>query len=143
MIELDYIPALICCECKDFLTKAIKFRRKARESDNFFKTSRIKQIENSRWNSELSLIENSKVIKNEVVITEYIKTEPIPITSDFEEMKIEQIENYNDERFQKKSKDRKKCSYCNDTFVSKKTLRYHIQLKHEFQPNQGFKCDVS
>lgn len=78
------VPALICISCIKDLSKAMKFRHKCRETDDFFKKSTY-DIESLIWNGtqpDLAAAPGSQLseqvtIKNETNESHAIKDEPV------------------------------------------------------------------
>lgn len=149
---------MICEQCLKSLSIAMELRTTTRRSESYFKRSKKKEV--SRWQNELDiLLDDNFNVKNETV--EVIKTEPsflinyddddndngcdTFIQDDFESDDTNEIKKSKKSKkiSIKKQGNRFKCPQCPDLLSCRKSLYYHVRVKHEFKPDHGYKCDVS
>jgi RNase P subunit RPR2 len=143
------VPALICENCIKDLKIAIKFRNRARSSDKSYFRDFSFDVEELSWNKKLIKLKNTEnefdpSIKCETIVEEYLESdqevESAKINSD--EMIIEEIDEKDDKSPEKSSEKIFSCEFCMQILSTKKSLEYHLKVKHNHDVGVVFACEV-
>ncbi|XP_070493222.1 zinc finger protein 652-B-like [Chironomus tepperi] len=146
--------AYICQRCIADLTVATEFRKRCIKSDEFVKDC-FGQTEMKFWDSQefnfdsLNILEPK--IKCEEEFRQVIKVEPhIEFHSDEEEdynWKYDEYDptnyqtNWNEFTLDEETLKSLTCPYCHKKLNTRRSLKYHIQVKHEPQSCKKYECD--
>lgn len=154
----DQEGAYICKRCIADLAVATDFRKRCKTSDELIRDC-VGQAERNFWESQELNFDSLNVfdarIKCEDEFRQVIKVEPnIAFHSEEEEedynWKFDDYEypahhnsSYNEGVLDEDTLKSLKCPFCQKKLNTRRSLKYHIQVKHEPQSSKKYECDVS
>lgn len=140
------------------LSVAVEFRKRCRNSDELLK-SYFRLVEKNFWDEqEFSSADNQNIFasadfSNENEFRQVIKVEPNVFQSEDEEdysWKYDEYgdTSYNPSNFEDPNLDEEAlksltCPYCSKKLNTRRSLKYHVQVKHETHKSGKYECDVS